>query len=633
MRINRLGKIFLLTLFILAFHHRLAVSATTFNVVLARPTAVDSDFHYLYSSQNLFRLEWQAGTQGDYAFRSLDGSTRRIIDRLLIQHFFGGVGITDWFSIGLDFPIAWINHFQDPVPTTAPGFTNGIDLSDPRVEMKLNLLSRYRFPVGLAFVPFVHLPLGNASRFVGDETVVGGGLLALDLEVARRLLFTLNAGAEVKESVNLSNVNISSTLLTAGLGVQLNIIRSLDLTAEGYTRTPFGNLFKEEAETPVEMIGTFRYRLKNGLTVSAGGGSGIVHGVGAPRYRALLAVAYHPETEGHRQQREELEALKYKPKPPPAVEWSVIELEPKCPEDPSQFDPKVHDAGCPKYYELTEIATLSLRCPSRPEDFDPAVHDQGCPKVYEFRKESTPQEYATVYVLAAKELTGKCPEDPAQFDPEKHDPSCPKFFELKEAVSLIARCPEREEDFDPEIHDPSCPKTYTLKQQYASSDIQAIRVLSRSDVDQDGILDFEDRCPQVPGIAAGFGCPEAVMLFKKGQMLGTEVPITFVFNQWKVTPAIGKALNKVAETLINHPEIQRVRIEGHADSRGTAAANKTVSRNRAEAVKKFLVSCGVEEGRIRAVGLGASQPVAPNRTEAERAKNRRATVILLELVQ
>lgn len=370
----------------------------------------------------------------------------------------------------------------------------------------------------------------------------------------------------------------------------------------------------------------------NGFFLSAGGGSGLVHGVGAPRARGFLQLAYLGMTEEHRRKQADLEMSKFPLKAAPAVEWSVLELKPNCPADPSQFDPEKNDPGCPKYYELSQIAQLRLVCPSKPEEFDPAVHDQGCPKVYEMQKGLSASEYATVYVLAASGLAGKCPEDPAQFDPTRHDPSCPKFFELKETVALVANCPEKAADFNPEIHDPLCSKVYTLRQQFASKDVQAIRFLSKADADGDGILDFEDRCPHLPGIPAAFGCPEEEAAFKKGERLGTSVPIAFAFNRAEVNAPIAKALNEVAAVLLNHPEIQRVRIEGSADSVGTEEANLKVSRQRALNVKRFLEKCGIARERLKAIGVGARKPLAPNRTAEGRAKNRTATVIILELV-
>ena len=65
---------------------------------------------------------------------------------------------------------------------------------------------------------------------------------------------------------------------------------------------------------------------------------------------------------------------------------------------------------------------------------------------------------------------------------------------------------------------------------------------------------------------------------------------------------------------------------GHTDSQGKAAANQKLSVARAEAVKKFLVSKGIEANRVYTEGKGSSQPVADNKTAEGRAKNRRVEV-------
>ncbi len=65
---------------------------------------------------------------------------------------------------------------------------------------------------------------------------------------------------------------------------------------------------------------------------------------------------------------------------------------------------------------------------------------------------------------------------------------------------------------------------------------------------------------------------------------------------------------------------------GHTDSQGNAAANQKISVARAEAVKKFLVSKGIENNRVYTEGKGSSQPVADNKTAEGRAKNRRVEV-------
>jgi OOP family OmpA-OmpF porin len=65
---------------------------------------------------------------------------------------------------------------------------------------------------------------------------------------------------------------------------------------------------------------------------------------------------------------------------------------------------------------------------------------------------------------------------------------------------------------------------------------------------------------------------------------------------------------------------------GHTDSIGTDAYNQKLSVRRAEAVKAFLVSQGIEKNRIYTEGKGEKQPVADNKTKEGRAKNRRVEI-------
>ena len=65
---------------------------------------------------------------------------------------------------------------------------------------------------------------------------------------------------------------------------------------------------------------------------------------------------------------------------------------------------------------------------------------------------------------------------------------------------------------------------------------------------------------------------------------------------------------------------------GHTDSIGTDAYNQKLSVRRSEAVKAYLVGKGIEKNRIYTEGKGESQPVADNKTDAGRAKNRRVEI-------
>src|SRR3984885_16127740 len=82
-------------------------------------------------------------------------------------------------------------------------------------------------------------------------------------------------------------------------------------------------------------------------------------------------------------------------------------------------------------------------------------------------------------------------------------------------------------------------------------------------------------------------------------------------------------LHRVVRLLQKYPNITEVRVEGHTDSDGDAQANKVLSQQRASAVVAWLVAKGVDPARVHPVGCGATDPLAPNSSPENKAKNRR----------
>jgi OOP family OmpA-OmpF porin len=98
--------------------------------------------------------------------------------------------------------------------------------------------------------------------------------------------------------------------------------------------------------------------------------------------------------------------------------------------------------------------------------------------------------------------------------------------------------------------------------------------------------------------------------------------IEFGFDKADVTDASKVVLDTAIETIANCKEL-RVKVNGHTDSVGTEAYNKGLSERRARAVRDYLVSKGVGEGRLSAQGFGEEKPLASNDTSDGRARNRR----------
>lgn len=106
--------------------------------------------------------------------------------------------------------------------------------------------------------------------------------------------------------------------------------------------------------------------------------------------------------------------------------------------------------------------------------------------------------------------------------------------------------------------------------------------------------------------------------------------IQFALDSAVILPQSFGLLTEVADTLIRHGEIRRVEVQGHTDTSGTADHNHVLSEERAEAVRAWLVQHGVNANRLVAHGFGQDNPLVPNVTAANRAKNRRVQFIILE---
>jgi outer membrane protein OmpA-like peptidoglycan-associated protein len=112
-----------------------------------------------------------------------------------------------------------------------------------------------------------------------------------------------------------------------------------------------------------------------------------------------------------------------------------------------------------------------------------------------------------------------------------------------------------------------------------------------------------------------------------------EVVLSNVFfdvDKFEIKSESKLELDKLVFLLKKFP-FMKIEIGGHTDNTGDKARNKALSQSRAKAVKDYLVSKGVDATRLSAIGYGDSKPVADNKTEEGRAKNRRTVFKVLSV--
>ncbi len=164
----------------------------------------------------------------------------------------------------------------------------------------------------------------------------------------------------------------------------------------------------------------------------------------------------------------------------------------------------------------------------------------------------------------------------------------------------------------------------------------------KKDADNDGVPDYLDKCPGTPDSVKvdGSGCPlpkmqppppppaQTVVVTEEDRRVVNEAikNLQFDFGKSTIKPSSYASLDKVAQILIN--KNFSLKLAGHTDNIGSDDANMKLSKDRAEAVKDYLVSKGANPSRIEATGYGETQPIASNKTAAGRAKNRRVEFTL-----
>ena len=242
-------------------------------------------------------------------------------------------------------------------------------------------------------------------------------------------------------------------------------------------------------------------------------------------------------------------------------------------------------------------------------------------------------------VAGLKEFNG-CPDTDGDGIPDKDD-ACPQVKGPKE----FNGCPDTDGDGIPDKDD-ACPEVAGPKEFNGCPDTDGDGIADKDDkcpdvagpaenggcpwpdTDGDGVLDKDDLCPEVAGPASNKGCPEPD---EKEQKQLNQYAKTILFDTGKATIKFQSAevLNQIINVLKKYPN-SRFRIEGHTDSTGKKAKNMTLSQNRADAVKVYLIQGGIDAGRLESQGFGPEKPIASNKNKKGRELNRRVEINLIK---
>lgn len=197
----------------------------------------------------------------------------------------------------------------------------------------------------------------------------------------------------------------------------------------------------------------------------------------------------------------------------------------------------------------------------------------------------------------AGEGASLCPGTPAGIpvDPD----GCPLYSDADAVPDYQDKCPDTAPGIAVDVN--GCPR----------------------DADADGVADDRDACSSTPtGVRVDArGCPLT------GERIAVVTNLNFDFDRSNVREDVRKRLSRVIRLLEEMPAID-VQIVGYTDDVGSQEYNLTLSLRRAEAVRDYMVTRGIEHRRLSVAGRGKAEPLVSNSTPQGRAVNRRVEFVV-----
>jgi len=561
----------------------------------------------------------------------------------LVAHRFGAnlvgaISLYEWVELGVDVPLILFQARDLPSPgeigPTISGGLSAVGIGDLRLSPKIRVLRSDQHFVDLAVIPTVTVPT-NFPR----DAYMGEGFftLAPELVLSRALgpvRLAANLGYRLRAPSNVGDLAVDWEIfyraaVSYGLRDSAKLPLELGLSVSGSSPSipPF-----ELNQNPLEVLGGISYDVIDSVQVFGGAGFGIIAGYGTPDVRVLAGVRYSPRTQDRDGD-------------------GLNDPDDGCPDDPEDKDGFQDADGCSDPDNDEDgIPDTSDECPLEPEDSDGYQDSDGCPD----------PDNDSDGVL---DVADDCPLEPGEADRagcpvrdrdsdgvEDDADECPD----EPGLESLQGCPAPDRDGDGIIDDEDlCPDVPGTPEAKGCPDRDADGIADAddvcpdekgekrfhgcADVDGDGFPTPTDACPEEAEVINGFkdddGCPDegetkVIVTREKIEILEK---VFFATGSARIRAKSFNLLNQVASVLKAHPEITKVRVEGHTDSQGRDSSNLKLSQRRADSVVKYLVKRGLAAEVLDGQGYGETQPVAPNDTREGRESNRRVEFIVVEL--
>lgn len=521
-----------------------------------------------------------------------------IIDNRSVADLQVGLGLSKYFSFTADLPVVmWQSGFE-PASADTPGSNSELIASGPmdlRLSPKFVLVNLDDGPVGLALIPQISIPLGADRSFMGEHSVTALPLAVFELADGPvnsreyRVRFALNAGFHVRDPARFRDLLLRNEVVyRAAIAVHPTAPVEFGVDVAGAAGG------SRSAQIPLEVLPWLKLIPLETVTITAGGGIGVLPGVGTPDFRVFGGATLSPS---------------FDPSNRDSDRDGIYNDVDQCRYDPEDFDKFEDEDGCPEAdNDKDGMLDGDDACPNLAEDFDNFQDDDGCPEA----------DNDLDKILDGDD---DCPDEPETYNEFADTDGCPDEKPVGDTdgdgyKDDVDRCPYDPEDFDQFEDEDGCPEL---------------------DNDRDTIPDTVDRCRNVPenfnGVEDEDGCPDSdtpSRVVVERERIRILDRIEFDYNRATIRPESFGLMDEIATVMLDHPELKFIRVEGHTDSDGNDGYNLKLSQARAESVVNYLVAAGLDRSRLDPVGFGETRPIEANDSDAHKQVNRRVEFLIVE---
>ena len=574
-------------------------------------------------------MQWDAalwlGYENDplYLFTPVDGQNPFERTDVLVQNRIHGnvvlaLGLVDWLQVGLDMPLLLAQSRDEsiaPEVDAGGGAISSLGIGDINVATKVRVLrQKDGAPFDLAFVAPFSLPSGQTTDYFGEEGMTFSPGVAASREVGDVRL-AANLQHRFRDEVSSYGLALGNELIArVAAAYRFTVVpeNPTEIGASLMFASATSSLFRGDnaiTRNPVELMGDVQHKVWGPIDAFFGGAAGLVSNYGVPDYRVFAGV-------------------RFSERPPADYDHDGIRgSADRCPHEPENKNGVQDEDGCPDGDDTDKdgIVDTADACKDVPEDKDGVEDHDGCP-----------EDNDKDGIADDKDACKDVPEDKDGFEDED---GCPEDDNDKDGIKdADDKCKDTPEDKDGFVDEDGCPDDDNDGDGLADASDQCPnepgpktnKGCPDKDRDGDTVVDRLDNCPDEPGPPENGGCAKKQLVVLTDAKIEIKDKVYFKTNSDVIEKKSYALLDNVAAVLQAHPELAKIRVEGHTDNVGDAAYNKDLSGRRAASVKKYLAGKGIPEARLDSAGFGMERPVAPNDNEQGRSQNRRVEFLIVE---